>query len=82
MTTIHMFKNHPNRKNIKFVVLPLCHEILRSTSDIPMNVFKLMDIWNSEETEKYGITFDWSLIFLNSKPELWILNTLTDIKRR
>jgi len=47
-----------------------------------MNVFKLMDIWNSKETEKYGIKFDWSLIYLNSQPELWILNTLTDIKRR
>jgi len=29
-TAIEMFKEHPNLKNIKFIVLPLCREILRS----------------------------------------------------
>ena len=37
MTTIHTFKNHPNKENIKFIVLPLAREILNATCDIPMN---------------------------------------------
>jgi len=38
-----MFKNHPNKKNIKFIVLPIARGIIRTFASIPMNVYKLID---------------------------------------
>ena len=39
MTAMHMFKKHPNRKNIKFIVLPAAKEGLHLCNDIsgPLN---------------------------------------------
>jgi hypothetical protein len=34
MTAIHMFKKHPNKENIRFVVLPMAREVLNSANDI------------------------------------------------
>ena len=83
MTTIHMFKNHRNKKNIRFIILPIAHEILRSTSDIPMNINDLMKMYGANGSEEtYGIELDWSLILTNGNPELWVLNTITDLQRR
>jgi broad specificity phosphatase PhoE len=36
-TTIHMFKNHPNKDNIKFVILPIVREVLKKINDIAMD---------------------------------------------
>lgn len=41
-TTIHMFKNHPNIANIKFIVLPILREILLAKDDIAVNVHSLI----------------------------------------
>ena len=35
LTCINMFKGHPNAKNIKFMVLPLCREVFHTSNDIP-----------------------------------------------
>ena len=41
-TTIHMYKNHPNKDQIHFVVLPIVREVLHTTNDIAMDCFDLM----------------------------------------
>jgi broad specificity phosphatase PhoE len=42
MTTIHMFKNHPNKDNIKFIVLPIAREVLHTTNDIAIDPRELI----------------------------------------
>jgi len=42
MTTIHMFKNHPDKDNIKFIVLPMVREVLHTTNDIAIDCDELM----------------------------------------
>lgn len=81
MTTIHMFKNHPKKKEIKFIILPIAAEILRATSDTPMNIYDLMKKYANGKPKTCGLNFDWSRIFLHGIPDLWRINVLTDPKR-
>jgi len=75
-TAIHMFKNHPKVKEIKFVVLPLCHEIAHSCHDIPQDVNFILDKYAAGQSICEGITFDFSLIKSFGIPQLWFVNTL------
>ena len=34
MTAVHMFKNHPNKKKIKFIILPAAKEGLHLCNDV------------------------------------------------
>jgi hypothetical protein len=40
MTTVEIFKNHPNKKNIKFVVYPLAKESAHLCNDFMKCPFK------------------------------------------
>ena len=40
-TTIHMFKNHPNKQNIKFIVLPILRELFLAKDDIAIDPYSL-----------------------------------------
>lgn len=42
MTTIHMFKSHPNKDKIQFKVLPLICEIMNATNTIASDCHDLM----------------------------------------
>ena len=70
MTTIHMFKNHPNKSKIKFIVLPLAREIMRTFTSTPMDPRQLMEIYKKGSKTTHGINFDWSMMFVNGKPDL------------
>ena len=37
-TCIHLFKNHPNKKQIRFIVLPIVREVLETSNDIALNI--------------------------------------------
>ena len=41
MTAMHMFKNHPNKDNIQFKVLPVVTEAMISTVDVASDIFEL-----------------------------------------
>ena len=58
MTTINMFKNHPQKKAIKFIVLPLAAELLRSTGDMPSDIYELMDKYAKGKQACCGINLD------------------------
>ena len=42
MTTIEMFKNHPNKENIRFIVVPIIREVLHTINDVCMDVNELV----------------------------------------
>ena len=70
-TTIHMFKNHLNKDNIKFVVLPILREIMLAKDDIADDVNSLMNEFTYGKYRQYGINFDFSLLLANGNPQLW-----------
>ena len=70
-TTIHMFKNHPNKSNIKFMVLPLLREIMIAKDDIAVDANSLIQEFSSSKYKSYGINFDFSQLEAHGKPELW-----------
>lgn len=81
MTTIHMFKNHPNKENIKFVVLPCIREVYYTTNDIAMDCFDMMDKFADGKDMTCGIKFDFSNFFMYGTPDLWQTYTLTDVEK-
>ena len=40
-TTINMYKNHPNLKNIKFIVVPIIRELINNFNDISIDFYEL-----------------------------------------
>lgn len=79
-TCIHLFKSHPNREGIKFIVVPLLREVLESSSDIALDVGEMMERF-SRPMETAGIVFDFSYLMLHGVPALWQVNTLTSFKK-
>jgi S-ribosylhomocysteine lyase LuxS involved in autoinducer biosynthesis len=37
-TCIHLFKNHPNKQDIRFIVLPIIREVLETSNDIAHDI--------------------------------------------
>ena len=71
-----MFKNHPDKHNIKFIVLPFVTEAVGYGCDVPIDFWNLYRKYggqshyiNAEET--YGLKFDFHLITDLESPELW-----------
>ena len=64
-----MFKDHPNFKNIKFVVYPQLRESLDRCCDVPRPVKDLI----KEFGEKFP-NFDHHLLYsVRGNPDLWFL---------
>lgn len=82
MTTVHLFKNHPNRENIKFVVLPLVRGVLRCSHGVAMESEKLMQKFAPDSPDACGIKFDFSQMFAYGVPELWQIWTLANVNRQ
>ena len=71
MTTVHMYKNHPNKDKIKFVVLPIVREILHTTNDLCIDPDELMAKFGEGKEAACGLKFDFSRFFLYGIPSLW-----------
>lgn len=71
MTTIHMFKNHPNKDKIKFVVLPSIREVYHTTNDIAIDVFEMMEKFGEGAPMACGVNFDFSNLYHFGVPDLW-----------
>jgi len=80
-TTIHMYKNHPNKDQIHFVVLPIVREVLHTTNDIAMDCFDLMAKYAEGKPETCGLKFDFSRLFLYGIPSLWQIYTLANVEK-
>ena len=81
MTTIHMFKNHPNKDNIQFIVLPIIREILHTTNDVAIDCDELMIKYGEGTPAAHGIKFDFSRFYLYGIPQLWQVYTLANVKK-
>lgn len=68
MTTVHMFKNHPNKDKIHFVVLPIVREVLHTTCDIAMDSQEMMAKFAEGSEAAGGIKFDFSRMYLYGIP--------------
>lgn len=66
MTTVHLFKNHPNKDNIKFVVLPIVTESMLSSCDIGSDIYEL-----EESFKDSGIKLDFGMIMSLPVPQMW-----------
>ena len=75
-TCIHMFKNHPNKANIRFVVEPWIHEIMHTMNDIPMDALALVEKYGPGQEISHGISFDFSRITSMAEPQLWSPETI------
>ena len=71
MTTINMFKNHPNRSKIKFIVLPLIREVFFANGDIAMDHRKLIEKYGHGSELTHGIEFDFSALLNCEEPHIW-----------
>ena len=81
MTTVHMFKNHPNKANIRFIVLPIVRECLACTNDIAMDCDELMVKFGEGAPATAGLNFDFSRLFLYGIPQLWQVFTMANVQK-
>lgn len=79
MTTVHMFKKHPNKANIKFVVLPIVREGLHTTCDVAVDVDEMMTKFGEGSPDACGLSFDFSRMFLYGIPQLWQVFTIANV---
>ena len=81
MTAIHLFKNHPNKDNIKFVVLPSVTEVLKNNNDIAIDCHQLMKKFATGQAVNEGIKFDFTKFFMYENPSLWQIYQLCDFEK-
>ena len=62
-TTVHMFKDHPNKDNIQFIVLPMVREVLHTVCDIAIDCFDMMEKYGEGKPAAGGLKFDFSRLF-------------------
>jgi hypothetical protein len=67
-TAIHMFKDHPNKDKITFIALPLVHEYLHTSNDIPADYQEVMKRYAVGEAICEGLKFDFGLIEACGQP--------------
>ena len=67
-TAIHMFKGHPNKANIKFIVEPAVHEIMHTTNDLNMDALELIQKYAPGQSACHGVVFDFSRITNLERP--------------
>lgn len=80
-TTIHLFKTHPNKKNIRFVVCPIVREVLETSNDISKDVKEVMAMYDPSQEICEGLNFDFSMMFLYGQPDLWQIYTLANLQK-
>lgn len=81
-TAIHMFKTHPNKENIVFIVLPLIHEYFNTSNDIPADCYKVMERYAVGNAECHGLKFDFSMLMAQAVPQMWCIDSLTNVEKR
>ena len=76
-----MFKDHPQKKEIKFIMVPILREILHTLCDVPHDVYSVMDSFANGKEACHGIDFDFTLLKGFGDPQLWTVNVMTNPKK-
>ena len=71
LTAIHMFKNHKNLVNIKFLVVPSLREVFHTSNDIHMDPSELMKKYAPGQAICEGLVFDFSMLLSDGSPNFW-----------
>ena len=79
-TAIHIFKNHKNLASIKFLVVPVLREIMHTANDIHMDPAELIKKYAPGAEICQGLCFDFSMIHDRGQPNLWSINTFTNLE--
>ena len=67
-TTVGMFRDHPDKDSIKFIVLPIVREGLITSNDVAIDVFTLMEKYGPGQEAAGGLTFDFSRLLVYGIP--------------
>mmetsp|Transcript_16601 Transcript_16601/g.28269 ORF Transcript_16601/g.28269 Transcript_16601/m.28269 type:complete len:101 (+) Transcript_16601:332-634(+) len=65
-TTVGLFREHPNKHAIRFILQPLCKESLYMNNDLMQGPFKqqIYDIYsNKDHPATGGLHFDFTYVF-------------------
>lgn len=81
-TCIHLFKTHPNKKNIRFVVIPIIREVLETSNDIAQDIEITVAKYKKGEPICEGIEFDFSMCMLIGQPKLWQVMTIANFAKQ
>ena len=81
-TCIHLFKNHPNKKQIRFVVLPIVREVLETSNDIALDIDHIIEKYAPDQPICEGLHFDFSMNMLLGQPKLWQIFTLANLHKQ
>jgi hypothetical protein len=81
-TAVEMFKNHPDKENMKFTVIPLFKEVTNNSNDIPRSVAEITTTWAHGEERCKGIKFDFSQLYLFGVPDLWPVYILANFEKQ
>lgn len=81
-TCIHLFKNHPNKKDIRFVVLPIIREVLETANDIALDFEHIVEKYSPDKEICQGLHFDFSMNMLHGQPQLWQIFTLANLQKQ
>eukprot|EP00347_Sterkiella_histriomuscorum_P004858 403358816 len=79
-TAIHIFKNHPDKEDIKFLVIPLVKEGLNCSND-KCGTYERMRSILDPLIKETGVHFDWSLMHTFGVPDLIQIKVTTQLER-
>ena len=78
-TAIHMFKGHPEKLVIKFIVLPIAREVMGWACDIAMSCEEMMKEFGEEQE---GISFDFTMLSDYAVQQMWQVYTYANIEKQ
>ena len=78
MTTVQMFKEHPNREKIDFKVLPNAKECTHVSNDMCKALSETFPEF-SDPSKNYGMHFDFSLMHCFGRDSSWQMNIVSDL---
>jgi hypothetical protein len=76
-TCIHLYRNHPNKNNIKFIILP----IIKTSNVIGDDMHSIMKEYGPGTQMAQGINFDFSLMYVYGRLDMWYIYTLTNVPK-
>ena len=75
-TAIHMFKTHPDKKEIQFIILPIAREVMGWACDIAVSYDQMKEEFGGTHE---GIFFDFSMFGQYATQQMWQVNTYATI---
>ena len=78
MTTVQIFKEHPDRENIEFKVLPHAKENTHVSNDMCKALSETFPEF-SNPANTFGMKFDFSLMHCYGRDSSWQMNIVSDL---